>query len=124
MEYEALDLKNNPVAECAYIRLLLQQQGMPYKTAERALEVYDLYRRLSDDHERPLLIEYGFENIVTDMYSRQPIGEQWRDHENDLFDVKARALSRSRYHILAKVLSLRQENKQQDEDLYLHPEQQ
>ncbi len=118
MNYEVFDSKDNPFAECAFLRLLLQQKGMSFRSAERVLEVYDICRRLSDDHERPLLTEYGFENIAADMYNRQPIGDQWREYEDTLFDIKTRALSRCRYHILAKVLDLRQKNVQEDEDTW------
>ena len=99
---------NNPAAETAYLRLLLHQKGLPYESVDRALDTYEIERRLADDYERCLLIDYGYANIVEDIYNKQPIGEQWRVYEATLFNVKERALSHSRYHILSQAFQQRQ----------------
>ena len=72
------DLSSNPTAELAYLRLLLHQKGLPIESADRAIDNYEMERRLTDCHERPLLLDYGFDNIAADIYGKQPIGEQWR----------------------------------------------
>lgn len=75
-------------------------------------------RRLSDDRERPLLLDYGYDNIVQDIFDKMPIGEQWREYEQTFFNIKERALSRSRYHILAQALMQRSTVENQPEDFY------
>ena len=115
---EQYDFQDNPTAEIAYLRLLLHQKGLPYDSAERALDTYEMERRLSDDRERPLLLDYGYDNIVQDIFDKMPIGEQWRECEQTLFNVKERALSRSRYHILAQALMQRSIVENQPEDFY------
>lgn len=116
---EQFDFKNNPIAEVAFLRLLLHQKGLPFESADRALDNYEMMRRLSDDRERVLLIDYGLENIAQDIFMKQPLGEQWRTYEESLFNIKERALSRSRYHILAKAFEQRQsETDHQDDDPY------
>ena len=105
---EQYDFIDNPVAEIAFLRLLLHQSGLSYESADRALDFYEMERRLRDDHERYLLLDYGYENIVTDIVNKAPIGEQWRSYEESLFNVKERAVSRSRYHILMQAFKQRQ----------------
>ena len=105
----AYDLSSNPTAELAYLRLLLHQKGLPYDSADRAIDNYEMERRLTDDHERHLLLDYGFDNIAEDIYNKYPIGEQWRVYEEALFNIKERAISRSRYHILAQAYRQRQQ---------------
>ena len=105
---EQYDFTDNPTAELAYLRLLLHQKGLPYSSAERALDTYEIERRLADDRERPLLLDYGYDNIAMDIFNKSPIGDQWREFEGTLFNVKELAVSRSRYHILAQALQQRQ----------------
>ncbi len=106
---------DNPIAETAFLCLLLQKKGLKYSDAKRAIDTYEIPRRLTDDHERILLLDYGFENIAADIYNKMPIGNQWLEYEETLFNVKERALSRSRYHILAQALQQRQTNEPLDD---------
>ena len=117
MSNEEFDLKNNPIAELAFLRLLLHKKGLEYESADRALDCYEMSRRLTDDHERWLLLDYGYENIVEDIYNKVPIGDQWRAFEGTLFSLKETALSRSRYHILAKALEQRESSIPQEDEI-------
>ena len=118
MMNEDYDFKNNPEAELGFLRLLLHQKGLPYSYADRALDVYEMRRRLCDARERLLLVDYGYENIAEDIYTKKPIGEQWRESEEVLFNLKEMALSRSRYHILARAYEERQEQDKQLDETY------
>ena len=101
--------KNHPEADLGFLRLLLHQKGLSYGDADRALDVYEMRRRLCDEHERLLLLDYGLENIAADIAIKKPLGEQWREYEETLFSLKENALSRSRYHILTRAFEQRQE---------------
>ena len=106
-------------AEYVYLHLLLTQKGLSDDSSWRALETYEMERRLSDDNEHYLLVDYGYENIATDIFNKNPIGEQWRQYEKNLFNIKQIALSRSRYHILAQAYNQRQtRNTETDNDPY------
>lgn len=94
--------------EIAYLRLLLHQKGITFDDADRALDTYEMDRRLADKHERNLLLDYGLECIADDIYNKKPIGDSWLAHESLLFSLKDIALSRSRYHILAQAYKQRQ----------------
>lgn len=98
----------NTEAEIAFLILLLRKKGLSFEDAERALDTYEMERRLADKHERNLLIDYGLEHISEDIYSKKPIGDSWLAHEGLLFSLKDIALSRSRYHILAQAYKQRQ----------------
>ena len=111
------DFRDHPEADLAFLRLLLHQRGMPYSTADRALAVYEMRRRLSDERERLLLLEYGYENIAEDIFMRRPLGEQWHEYEEALFSLRERALSRCYYHILARAFE-----QQQEQDAPTHEE--
>ena len=116
---EQYDFTDNPTAELAYLRLLLHQKGLSYSSAERALDTYEMKRRLADEQEHLLLVDYGYDNIVTDIYNKVPLGDQWREYEGTLFNIKQLAVSRSRYHILAQAFQQRQfSDVPQEEDLY------
>ena len=112
------DVSTNVWAEINYLRLLLEQKGLPRESAERALDNYEMSRRLSDEHERCLLIDYGYANLATDIYSKVPLGDQWSKYEGTLFNVKERALSRSRYHILTQAYRQRQQETKKQKDPY------
>ena len=99
----------SPEAEIAFLRLLLHQRGLPYESADRALDTYEMMRRLSDEHERNLLLDYGYENISLDIFNKAPIGSQWSQYEETLFSLKELAVSRSRYHILQQAYKQRQQ---------------
>ena len=118
MDNEMFDFRDNPTAELAFLRLLLHQKGLSYQSAERAIEYYEMERRLTDDHERCLLLEYGYTNIAEDIYRKVPIGDQWSEHEQTLFSLKELATSRCRYHILTQVLKQRACNIPEDEEEY------
>ena len=115
-EYD--DLSSNVLAEIMYLRLLLEQKGLPRESAERALDNYEMSRRLSDEHERCLLIDYGYNNLAADIYSKVPLGDQWCKYEGTLFNVKERALSRSRYHLLAQAYRQRQQEAEQKDESF------
>ena len=104
------DIANNHWAESEQLRELLHQKGASYEIADTLLDYYEILRRLSDDHERPLLVNYGYENIADDMIDTQPIGEQWRKKEAILFNMKELATSRSRYHLLMRDYQNRQQS--------------
>lgn len=98
----------NIEAEIAYLRLLLHRKGLQFEDADRALDTYEMARRLADAHERNLLIDYGLELVSEDIYNKRPLGDSWLAHESLLFSLKELALSRSRYHILVQAHKQRQ----------------
>lgn len=117
---EQFDFSNNKMAEIAYIRLLLHKKGLSYESADMALDYYELQRRLENEFERALLLNYGFENIADDIYNKMPLGNQWQEYEAKLFNLKELAVSKSRYYLLAQAFEQRHFSISQDESKVMY----